>query len=194
MKRAQGGYIMVVVLLCTAAISLTGALVFTQSQDQMVTTQALRNQTIAAARANLGAQRVLAELRMAVPPSYLEGLDSLTPCESYDICVERCRTNPNCNHFRAIPVLDRGRGANSGTLADGAGSIYSVRLYREQKMVNPQTPDDRITTVIVSTGYYGFDPVAVQGSNRFESMVMVEVGGLEEAGDTCTGYCGGGLN
>ena len=77
MKRAQGGYIMVVVLLCTAAISLTGALVFTQSQDQMVTTQALRNQTIAAARANLGAQRVLAELRMAVPPAYLEGLDTL---------------------------------------------------------------------------------------------------------------------
>lgn len=186
-KRNQRGYIMVVVLLCTAAISLTGALVFTASQDQMVATQALRNQTIAAARANMGAQRALAELRMATPPDYVDLRDKVAYCtQGYDACTAACKTNPNCNIFRQGPILDRGR---TGSLAAGGGSIYNIRLFMEQK-----PGDEMPTTMIESTGYYGYDPSVVPGATRYESRVLVEVGGIDEPTDPCPGYCGGGLN
>lgn len=187
MKRAQRGYIMVVVLLCLAAVTVTGALVMSQSEDQMVTTASLRNQSIAAARASLGAQRGLAELRMPNLPSYLSNLENLQPCQSYEDCVTLCGgTTLNCpTRFVTMPKVDLGR--NSGSLSEGGGSQYFVQFYREQK--ESETP----ITVIVSTGYYGFDPTVVSGANRFESMVLVEVGGNPVASQTCTGYCGGGL-
>jgi hypothetical protein len=90
-------------------------------------------------------------------------------------------------HMVTIPYFNNGPTLD---LAAGGGSQYLVQVFREQHLL--PFPEAVPRVVILSTGYYGYDPVELPGAHRTESMVMLELAPAGTGTYECSGYCGGG--
>lgn len=172
--RQPRGYILVVALLLILALSVTVAIVYEQTASQLQVSSAIRRQAIAAARANMGARRVIAETNSATAVQFAPLFTPASnPCVAGLGCtIETIRAEDNTDtpNFRININAPRGLVDNGDVLGleENGGMQYRAYAFKQQI-------DGSTKYWVVSIGYHGYNPETRPGSTVYESMVVVEV-------------------
>lgn len=182
-RRRQGGWIMLMVLLVLLVLGVAVTAFYTQTEDHLFTGQSMAAHAIAASRAELGAQRAIAELRAGVLPL----LNVVSPCND----------QPPNNPFVACSGLGLGIPLAGGPLDNGpamdlkagGGLQYNYVIYRPALFGANQN-----LFSVRSIGYYGY---ALGSPNLYTSEVEVTVEVGSATPPPCAnaqdyGGCGGG--
>lgn len=179
-------------------LTTTTATIFDQSADQTDMSIALRNQSVAQARAMVGARRVLAEFRDPTIFPQWNNVELLQPCMKSGVpCTTAqilmndcdavapaapngpCRvaiTGSGVNNIGSTTigsgVYDMGGGADLD-LPDGGGGgqHYAAMVYNGGTAARPRY-------VVLGVGYRGYLPPdggIATGAHRYESLVQLEI-------------------
>jgi|KBSMisStaDraftv2_1062788.scaffolds.fasta_scaffold01114_13 type II secretory pathway pseudopilin PulG len=150
--RSPRGFVLLIVLVAAAVLSLIAAFIYTRTENQLVMSVASRGQSIAAARATLAAERQLAIYRA----NYPVGLTTLTATTDYATAVANGWTGDRQiqNLSKATwPALD---------VAGGGGANWCTESWLMNR--GPSVPP---WTVVEAFGFYGYtaEPPAAQFVN-----------------------------
>ena len=161
--RASRGFVLLIVLVAAAVLSLIAAFIYSRTENQLVLSVASRGQSIAAARATLAAERQLAIYRANYPTT----LTTLTPTTDYPTAIANGWTGDRqLQNLVKLnwPLLD---------VSNGGGANWCTESWLLSR--GPGIPP---WTVVEAFGYYGYtvEPPAVdfvncnpQGNNRMVS-------------------------
>lgn len=161
--RPPRGFVLLIVLLAAAVLSLIAAFIYSRTENQLVMSVASRGQSIAAARATLAAERQLAIYRANYPPS----LTSLTATTDYATAKLNGWTGD-----RQIQNLAKATWPALDVFA-GGGANWCTETWLMNR--GPTVPP---WTVVEAYGFYGYtvEPPATQfvncdpqGNNRIVS-------------------------
>ncbi|HZW89758.1 MAG TPA: hypothetical protein VFF12_11825 [Myxococcaceae bacterium] len=150
--KTSRGFVLLIVLVAAAVLSLIAAFIYTRTENQLVLSVASRGQSIAAARATLSAERQLAIYRANYPPA----LTTLTPTTDYATAIangwtgdRQIQNNVKLNW----PLLD---------VSTGGGANWCTESWLMSR--GPGIPP---WTVVEAFGFYGYtlEPPAVQFVN-----------------------------
>lgn len=130
------GYVLLVMLGLILLVTLTGAAVYQQSEDQRSFIASMKGQSLAASRARVGAQRALAQIE--TDPALQQRLMDLQASDSF------AQATANL----AVVSLGLRTGPSSSAVDEGGGKQYKVDIYRRRMGTGA-------VYVMVSTGYFG---------------------------------------
>jgi len=139
--RASRGFVLLIVLVAAAVLSLIAAFIYTRTENQLVLSVASRGQSIAAARATLAAERQLAIYRANYPGA----LTVLTPTNNYATAVANGWTGD-----RQIQNLDKASWP-ALDVSTGGGANWCTESWLMSR--GPNVPP---WTVVEAFGFYGY--------------------------------------
>ncbi|MBI5545322.1 MAG: hypothetical protein HY901_15640 [Deltaproteobacteria bacterium] len=173
------GYVLLLVLLVTAILTVVVTSVYVQAENNLVTAQSVTAQQYATSRAELGLQTAIARLRQ---PGY-GGivLNAFTPCD-----LTTLGDDPfNCPSPPAVQVgpIDNGTGT---PLVAGGGLQYSYVIYQRQYPANQALMVPGLLS-IRAVGFYGYagNPTTV------EAIVEADIQPSKNKGVDAPGCTGG---
>ena len=181
--RASRGFVLLIVLVAAAVLSLIAAFIYSRTENQLVLSVASRGQSIAAARATLAAERQLAIYRANYPAA----LTVLTATTDYATAIANGWTGDRqVQNLVKVnwPLLD---------VSNGGGANWCTESWLMSR--GPGVPP---WTVVEAFGFYGYtvEPPGVdfvncnaQGNNR---MVFSRVTLYLETPPGAGGATGGG--
>jgi len=161
--RASRGFVLLIVLVAAAVLSLIAAFIYSRTENQLVLSVASRGQSIAAARATLAAERQLAIYRANYPAA----LTVLTATTDYATAIANGWTGDRqVQNLVKVnwPLLD---------VSNGGGANWCTESWLMSR--GPGVPP---WTVVEAFGFYGYtaEPPSVdfvdcnpQGNNRIVS-------------------------
>jgi hypothetical protein len=175
-KRPQGprGYVLVVALFLILALTVTVAIVYEQTASQLQVSSGIRRQAIAAARANMGARRVIAETNSTTAVQFAPLFTPASnPCVSNTGCnldTIRAEDGTDTPNYRININSPRGLVDNGNVLGLEENGGLQYRAYAFKQQINGATK-----YWVVSIGYHGYNPDTRPNSTVYESTVVVEV-------------------
>ena len=139
--RASRGFVLLIVLVAAAVLSLIAAFIYSRTENQLVLSVASRGQSIAAARATLAAERKLAIYRANYPAA----LTTVTPTTDYATAIANGWTGDR--EFQnldktAWPALE---------VSNGGGANWCTETWLMSR--GPGVPP---WTVVEAFGFYGY--------------------------------------
>jgi hypothetical protein len=146
--RASRGFVLLIVLVAAAVLSLIAAFIYSRTENQLVLSVASRGQSIAAARATLAAERQLAIYRANYPAA----LTVLTATTDYATAIANGWTGDRqVQNLVKVnwPLLD---------VSNGGGANWCTESWLMSR--GPGVPP---WTVVEAFGFYGYtvEPPAV---------------------------------
>jgi|KBSMisStaDraftv2_1062788.scaffolds.fasta_scaffold367883_2 hypothetical protein len=188
--RSSRGFVLLIVLIAAAVLSLIAAFIYNRTENQLIMSVASRGQSIAAARATLAAERQLAIYRANYPAA----LTTLTSTTDYATAKLNGWTGD-----RQIQNLSKATWPALDVVA-GGGANWCTETWLMNR--GPTVPP---WTVVEAFGFYGYtvEPPSVQftncdpqGNNRMISshvtMYLETPPGAGNAPPPCGPGCGTG--
>src|SRR4051794_17154689 len=96
-RRAQGGFVLLVVLALLVVLTIVASMVYARASDQVIVSHALRHQMIAQDRAMQAAEAAIVDLKKTNKPAYLANLTGMPPCVQPDpiSALQICQPSTN---------------------------------------------------------------------------------------------------
>ena len=142
--RASRGFVLLIVLVAAAVLSLIAAFIYSRTENQLILSVASRGQSIASARATLAAERQLAIYRADYPAA----LTTLTPTSDY----ATAKLNNWTGDVRFQDLNKTGWPALDVSNGGGANWCTESWLMSRGPTVSPWT-------VVEAFGFYGYTAV-----------------------------------
>ncbi|HTS82840.1 MAG TPA: hypothetical protein VMH40_19745 [Myxococcaceae bacterium] len=135
------GFVLLVILAAIAVLAMIAAFIYSETEDQLLLSVAARGQSLAASRATLAAQRMLAVYRANYPTG---AINALLPQVDYPTAVA---TGQALTQIAPTPPIPNDRAVD---LVNGGGAQWCVQVWRMNRGPLPAW------TVIESFGFYGY--------------------------------------
>lgn len=139
--RTPRGFVLLIVLVAAAVLSLIAAFIYSRTENQLVMSVASRGQSIAAARATLAAERQLAIYRSNYPAA----LTVLTPTTDYATAIANGWTGD-----RQVQNLDKATWP-ALDVSNGGGANWCTETW-----LMSRGPTVSPWTVVEAFGFYGY--------------------------------------
>ncbi|MGQ0507528.1 MAG: hypothetical protein ACT4TC_19675, partial [Myxococcaceae bacterium] len=178
-RRQEHGYVLLIAMASLVLLTVTGAMVYRSSENQLMMTVAVKNQNVASMRAAFAAKQVVAELNSGAQPAWLGNFSAqYQTCQLWSSTQTAATTEVEWTGGTPQGLLARRQtsetGGNNGdslSLDQGGGLQFEAQLVCMHRPGRAGTPG----VIIRAIGYYGYDPAGARGANSQVYSDVVEV-------------------